>query len=129
MGRKFGGPEIALIAVALAFAVPLTAWWHGLYQQPDTLLTDARCAPMHMPSAAGPAGEQIGALSTVGYFIEADGTVGTIAVPSIGGDFASLLSVRTPKTDPNQTLLLAVAVLGSVAAAVYSVGVYPSLRR
>ena len=126
-GRRVGGPEIAMIAVALAFAVPLTAWWHGLYDAAAAPQRPALCAPSPLHVTAGQDAPNAAALAPVGYLIEPDGTTSTIAVPTLG---AKLTTARPmPPIDPNQTLLLVVALLGAVAAGVYSMGVYPVLRR
>ena len=129
MGRKFGGPEIALIAVALAFAVPMTAWWHGLYQEQIQSPRIFPCAAAHGVPSIICGKENI--LSAVGYLIEADGKVSTIALPSFGGGIEALLNARAaaPDTDPNQPLLLMVASLGMIVAGVYTTTVYPALRR
>ncbi|NUM55745.1 MAG: hypothetical protein HUU46_19055 [Candidatus Hydrogenedentes bacterium] len=129
MGRKFGGPEIALIAVALAFAVPMTAWWHGLYQQPDVARTQARSTAVSVPAFSFPPELSARTFVATGYIVNAGSTTGEIALPSFIPDAYPQHFAPDPSTDPNQTLLLVIALLGTVAAGVYSVGVYPALRR
>ena len=129
MGRKFGGPEIALIAVALAFAVPMTAWWYGLYQDQGRAQTGA---PTIIPSIQVPAignGAKIHGFTVMGYFVNVDATNSSLTFPAFVTGANGMPSIAAPSADPNQALLLAVALLGIVAAGVYTMAVYPALRR
>jgi hypothetical protein len=126
VGRKFGGPEIALIAVALAFAIPMTAWWHGLYQQPEVSHTGANYILPAMQPMPLEHGTNVQTIAALGYFVRLEPTNAALALPAFGSELSRAL---TPVSDPNQTLLLVVALIGTVAAGVYSMAVYPALRR
>ncbi|MBM3291031.1 MAG: hypothetical protein FJY92_12855 [Candidatus Hydrogenedentes bacterium] len=130
VGRKFGGPEIALIAVALAFAVPLTAWWHGLYQQPERTRVHAANVALPLQALALPAGGGgVSAVAGVGYVFDVNPANNAIALPLSTPGTLAAPAQTTPVADPNQVLLLVVALMGMAAAGVYSMGVYPALRR
>lgn len=125
-GRRFGGPEIALLAVALAFAVPLTAWWHGLYQQPPAARLRANViAP---PTLVLTDGAKTHSFAAFGYLVNADSNGNPGALPLSQASPVPICPVPSA-ADPNQALLLAVAAFGTAAAGVYSIGVYPALRR
>ena len=129
MGRRFGGPEIALIAVALAFAVPLTAWWHGLYRQPVVARAQTYEALPSLPPLSFADGTKLRTFAAMGYLITVEANNGAFMLPTFNSGIGRAFAVQPQPNDPNQTLLLAVAVLGSVAAAVFSMAVYPSIRR
>lgn len=129
MGRRFGGPEIALIAFALAFAAAMTAWWHGLYEQPKPVRQQARLAAPALPAITVSDGANVRSFTAVGYLIDADSSNGLVTPPSFDLASSPAYIVPSTPTDPNQTLLLALTLVGAVAVGFYSMSVYPALRR
>ncbi|HRI88136.1 MAG TPA: hypothetical protein PLJ47_02835 [Candidatus Hydrogenedentes bacterium] len=121
--RRFGPPEVLLILVALAIVVPLTAWWHAF------------CQPADLPPAAyartGDHGLIIPAelpantrtFAVVGYLFDGNAAERTLAMSYLPG------YAMPSTTDPNLILLFAVTVLGAIVCGVYSLSVYPSIRR
>lgn len=128
-GRKFAGPEIALIFVALAFAAPLTAWWHGLYEQQATPHVRMERAPLRSVSITMPTGDGVRIFSAVGYVINASDTDRLFSFPLLADSAAPVAPIQTEGSDPNQILLLVVAAIGAVMMVIYAFAVYPALRR
>ena len=122
VARKFGGPEIALLAVACAFAVAMTAWWHGLYRAPAEPLTQMSA----MQGSDTARAENVRQVTVVAYLVNGEAND---LLPALGEATSTVVSIPPDDRDPNQTLLQIVAVAGGIAAAVYCLAVYPSLRR
>lgn len=128
-GPKFGGPEIALLFLALAFAVPMTAWWYGLYQQQADSVVQRPQATPRVEFSGLPAGDNVRVIAGVGYIVDTSSGQSEMTLPSIAPGISDSLSARIPAADPNQALLFTVALIGIVAAGFYTMAVYPSLRR
>lgn len=124
MIRRFGGPEAVLIAVALAFAVSMTAWWHGLYQGQGDPRPLSR-STVQLPDIGS--ADDVDQVTIVAYLVN---TSATELLPGVGiATSNGPVFSQTDRSDPNQTLLLVIAVIGAVATAVYCLSIYPALRR
>lgn len=124
MIRRFGGPEAVLIAVALAFAVSMTAWWHGLYQRQAELPPPTQ-SRVQLPDIAS--SENVRQITVVAYLVNS--TANDI-LPAFGNATSNdVLIPTTDYSDPNQTLLLVIAIAGVIATAVYCLAIYPAIRR
>src|SRR5690349_19419942 len=98
MGRKFGGPEIALIAVAMVFAVAMTAWWHELYQQADTQRAVSHfTASSTRPSVIATSTTAEPTFTVTAYVHMAEGAANAFANRE-----PRFLSAPMPVSDPNQ---------------------------
>lgn len=123
VARKFGGPEIALLAVACAFAVAMTAWWHGLYQSPANSCAIAQGYTQRAETAPK---ENVRQVTVVAYLVNNDAND---TLPDLENVARTVVALPPNEYDPNQSLLQVVAVAGGIAAAFYCLAVYPSLRR
>ena len=122
--RRFGGPEAVLIAVALAFAVSMTAWWHGLYQSQVEFRPPLQTR-MQLPDID--TSENVRQVTVIAYLFNS--TANDI-VPALGNATGNGVLLSTAdRGDPNQTLLLVIAIAGAIATAVYCLAIYPAIRR
>ncbi len=122
--RRFGGLEAVLIAVALAFAVSMTAWWHDFYQSQGEFrpLTPNQTQHLTVDNS-----ENVRQVTVVAYLVNTTAREALPAVRDASGN--GFLFSPPDRSDPNQALLLGIAVIGAIATAVYSLAIYPALRR
>lgn len=123
VARKFGGPEIALLALAFAFAIAMTAWWHGLYQSPAN---PRAFAQDYTQRAEAVPTENVRQVTVVAYLV--NNNAGD-TLPDLENVTSAVVALPPKEYDPNQSLLQFVAVAGGIAVAVYCLAVYPFLRR
>lgn len=127
--RKLGAPEAFIVVAALAVAIPLTLWWRGLYE-PQVVtaptLAHVQLYPEAMPESVSPPTEPY---TVIGYMARPTLDGGTYMFPGSKPAVLHFKMGSPPLSDPNQTLMLGVGIAGLIGAIIYSLTVYPTLRR